>query len=499
MTTNGLTTWEANRAIGTRAFVLIAVIATVAIASGRAVGDEQLPQAPMADAGRLSDSFRLAAEKVIPTVVSIETITGERKTELWSIRDLSLRSQAYAPGSETQLPRRLASRAGYGTGSGVIIDRRGYILTCQHVVDSVDTTLVYLADGRRFEAIDVWADRKSDLAVIRIEGAEDLSEATLGNSDGVRVGDWVVSLGDPYGLGMSVSAGIVSATHRQSPDTPHTQVIQTDAATNPGNSGGALINLRGEVVGITEGGYGSQAGFQGIGFAIPVNQAAGIARELIDKGFIRRTYFGCYTDPVSAAIAKHLHLPEKRGVIVSDVTAQSPADAAGVQTGDVLTHFAGSVITDPYRLQQMIDQAEPDRQYEVTIVRGGKHSRIEVKLAVLREDDDTDQVAPLDPIDNLPRHIDKSLGMELSDLTPESARELGFSGALRGVLIEHVAVRGPAYREGVCAGMAILKVDDHPIRTLVDYRLAMENKAVDKDVLLLIGTSEGNHFVVCQR
>ena len=253
MSSNGLTTWEKNcDSCSSRAFVLIAIIATMAIATGRVGADELPSQAAMADAGRLSDAFRIAAEKVLPTVVSIETMSGERKTELWSIRDMSLRSQSYAQGSEAQSSRGLANRARYGTGSGVIIDRRGYIVTCQHVVDSADTILVYLSDGRRFEAVDVWSDRKSDLAVIRIEGADKLPEAALGNSDGLQVGDWVVSVGDPYGLGMSVSAGIVSATHRQSPDTLHTQVIQTDAATNPGNSGGALINLRGEVVGIAE-------------------------------------------------------------------------------------------------------------------------------------------------------------------------------------------------------------------------------------------------------
>ena len=500
MSTNGLTTWEKNcDSCSSRAFVLIAIIATMAIATGRVGADELPSQAAMADAGRLSDAFRIAAEKVLPTVVSIETMSGERKTELWSIRDMSLRSQSYAQGSEAQSSRGLANRARYGTGSGVIIDRRGYIVTCQHVVDSADTILVYLSDGRRFEAVDVWSDRKSDLAVIRIEGADKLPEAALGNSDGLQVGDWVVSVGDPYGLGMSVSAGIVSATHRQSPDTLHTQVIQTDAATNPGNSGGALINLRGEVVGIAEGGYGSHAGFQGIGFAIPVNQAARIARELIDKGFIRRAYFGCHVDQISAAIANHQHLPARHGIIITDVTAASPADAAGIQVGDVLTHFAESVIVDPYHFQQMINQAEPERQYAVTVIRGGENFQVEVRLNELREDDDADRVVPVDPTDHTPRYLDNLLGMELSDLTPESARELGLSESLRGVLIEHVAVRGPAYREGVCAGMAVLKIDNHPIRTLADYRLAMENKSVDRGVLLLIGTSEGNHFVVCQQ
>ncbi|MCA9124159.1 MAG: trypsin-like peptidase domain-containing protein [Planctomycetaceae bacterium] len=497
MSRRGFTRRNVNAVKNQRTFVLILVIATIVIDHDRAVGDELDVRVPRTDAGRLSESFRRVAEQVLPAVVTIETMNGPRKTRQWEMREMSLRHRSDASTMDHSDGSR--GRASYGTGSGIIIDRRGYILTCHHVIESADTILIYLSDGRRFHPASVWTDPRTDLAVIRIEGAGDLAEAKLGDSETLRVGDWVVSVGDPYGLGISVSAGVVSAINRQSPDGSSTRLIQTDAATNPGNSGGALINLSGEVVGISEGGYGLSAGFQGIGFAIPVNVADRIARKLMDNGHIRRAYLGCHTNSISAAVARHIGLAEKRGVIVSDVTAKTPADTAGIRIGDVLTHFSGSVVDDPYHFQQMIDQAEPDHQYEVTIVRGSLHLKVQVRLELLHENDEFDRGFSPHQTGHSRQRTDESLGMDLDELGPEIAGELGFRDASQGVLITNVAVRGPAYDEGVSAGMVILRVDDQAVHDLAGYQAAMKNKSLDEGVLVLVGTPEGNHFVVFQR
>ncbi len=499
MRRNGFKAREINAPKRMKLLIMTVVTAAIAVPSVRTTGGELDCRAQSTDANRLSESFRRATEQVLPAVVTIETMNGPRKTKEWAVREMSLQYQPELLDAGKELSPGFAGRSSYGTGSGIIIDRRGFILTCHHVIESADTISIYLADGRRFHPAEVWTDATADLAVIRIEGAKDLPEAKLGDSELLQAGDWVVSVGDPYGLGLSVSAGIVSSTDRQLPDAPYAPVIQTDAATNPGNSGGALINLSGEVIGVVEGGFGSGAGFQGIGFAIPVNLANRIAQQLIEGGRIRRASLGCHVNPLSPTVARHLGLVEKHGVIVSELTARSPADAAGIQLGDVLTHFSNREIADPYQLRQMIDQAEPNRPYEVTILRGSQRVKVEVQLELPRESDDVDYVSSHDHAGHRGEGIDESLGLNVDELGSETARELGFSDPIEGVLITNVVVGGVAYREGVSAGMVILRVADQRVRDLAEYRAAMKNKSLDKGVLVLVGSSEGNHFVVFQR
>jgi serine protease Do len=267
------------------------------------------------------------------------------------------------------MPAHGERRAGQGSacsGTGVIIDERGYIVTCHHVVTGADAVFVKLEDGRRFVAKAINSDPFTDLAVLRIEGAGHLTVATLAPSDKLDVGDWVVSVGTPYGLANSVSAGIVSAVDREIPEVPRTRLIQTDAASNPGNSGGDLINLKGELIGITEGSYGASEAFQGITFAIPSDVVKDVVHKLIEHGEVRRAYLGCHTESLTPDIAVCVGLTNTQGVIVTKVAADAPAVHAGIQSGDVLLRFDEASIVDGKVMQEFVEAAVPGRGYTLT-------------------------------------------------------------------------------------------------------------------------------------
>ena len=246
-------------------------------------------------------------------------------------------------------------------GSGVIIDPSGIILTNNHVVDGGGKIIVRLHDGREFDAIDVKTDPKTDLAIVRIKGAGTLPAAKLGNSDDMQVGDWVLALGDPFGLEGTVTAGIVSAKGRGLGITARENFIQTDAAINPGNSGGPLVNLDGEVVGINTAIASQTGGYQGVGFAVPSNLAKWVSEQLIANGTVRRAYLGVGIQPVTQELAKQFGVQGQQGVRGRRRAADTPAAAAGVKPGDVIVEFAGKPVANPQELQAG-GRAGPDRQ-----------------------------------------------------------------------------------------------------------------------------------------
>lgn len=499
MRKNGVRPWNLSY-WGQATWVLLAALSTMPIDRATADGEEPGAVTHNADPRRLSQAFRHTAEQVWPAIVTIETLSGPRKTPQWAMRETPLRGSHRALDAQATCPHcSTVDHARDGTGSGIIIDRRGFILTCHHVIADADTVFVRLPDGRRLEPAEIYADAFTDLAVIRIVGAGDLSEARLGDSDKVAVGEWAISVGNPYGLGPSVSAGIVSATNRELPDTPWTRLIQSDAASNPGNSGGALVNLRGEVIGISEGGYGAGEGFQGIGFAIPVNAARRVARQLIEHGEVRRAYLGCHTEMLRPDVAQYLGLPQGSGLIIGDVTPQSPAAVAGIQVGDVLIRFSGMPVRDAYHMHQLLEDAQPDRRYTITVFRDGDMLSMNVRLGRWPARPETDRTSVDQRPDQPPRYSDVMLGLMLDDVSPETARQLGYKERNQGVLITHVAPGQVAYREGICAGMVILRVDNRPTPNLAEYRRAINNQSLEKGVLMIIGTPQRNHFVVFRR
>lgn len=482
----------------------IALAAITCVLLAEQSGAEEPAGGPSPDARALpsSEAFQRAAERALPAMVTIETLSGPRKTLPWALHEAAPHQAPPQPegfSNGAGCPHCAVEHARGGTGSGIVIDRRGFVLTCQHVVAAADAVFVRLDDGRKLEAKDMWADAFTDLAVLRIASDEPLPAARLGDSDRLAVGQWVVSVGNPYDLGPSVAAGVVSATDRELPDVPWTRLIQSDAASNPGNSGGALVNLRGEVVGISEGGYSAAEGFHGIGFSIPINAAIRIARQLIENGEVRRAYLGCRTQSMTPEIAGHLELPPDRGLIVTEVTPGSPASSAGIQMGDVLTTFDGSPIRDGYHLHRLLEQAPAGKRSRIGAFRSGETISIDAHLDSRpeRENSAGDQSERRPP--HPARHTDEKLGLMLDELSPELAHRLGFDSRDSGVLVTGVIPGRSAYQEGICAGMLILRVGDQPTPNVERFRAAMSGKSLDDGVMMVIATPAGNRIVVLHR
>ena len=434
----------------------------------------------------LSDAFRTAADRASPGLVSIYTIRGPRMTAMWRRRKESLNLRHAAV---------LAREGRDEQGSGIIIDSKGLILTCNHVVASADVLFVVLPDGRRFEAKNVWGDSESDLAVIRIENAGKLQAVQIGNSDSIQVGNWVVSLGNPYDLTQSISAGIVSATNRWLPDTPH-PLIQNDAASNPGSSGGALLNLQGEVIGIITGVYGVNEEFQGIGLAIPANFAKQVVEKLINSKHTRRAYLGCQTQKLSSIIAQQIGLPIAGGLYVKDVEKESPAAKAGIEVGDVLTHFSGQAIDDAFLPRQLFEEPIPGKKYAFTLFRDETSITIDVQMGRPPEPSNSESGKGGMHSACSSEHFDELLGLCLDNLTPATARQLEYPEEKQGVLVTNVVKRSISYKEGVAAGMVVRRFNNYTIRDLKDYRLAMSNCSPEQPILMLLESNEDKHLIV---
>lgn len=352
-------------------------------------------QAAINSAVDLSTAFRTVSTALLPTVVAIENrpqlthqISGgpaandalpedeglDRRHPFAGtpfedmFRDFQYRSPRQGVPSMpfgTPMPNR-------GIGSGVIIDASGIVLTNNHVVEGGGEVIVRTHDGREFAAVDVWTDPKTDLAVVRIENAEDLIAAPLGNSDESSIGDWVLALGQPFGLESTVTAGIISAKHRDLGITDRENFLQTDAAINPGNSGGPLVNMRGEVIGINTAIHSRSGGNEGIGFAVPSNLARWVSRQLVDEGKVRRAYLGVGIQPVTGQLAGELAVKPRSGVAVTKVMEGTPAAEAGLQEGDVIVRIAGQVVKTPQALQLAVERSPIGDRVELQVVRGGE-------------------------------------------------------------------------------------------------------------------------------
>ena len=267
-----------------------------------------------------------------------------------------------------------------GMGSGVIISKDGYVLTNNHVVDGAKEVTITLADQKEYKGRIVGTDPQTDIAVVKIDAHESFPAATLGNSDDLKVGDWVVAIGNPFGLDRTVTAGIVSAKGRVIGAGPYDNFIQTDASINPGNSGGPLLNLQGEVVGINT---AIVAQGQGIGFAIPVNTVKPMIPELETKGKVTRGFLGVNIQAITPALAKSLSLPDQKGALVADVNPDTPAARAGIQRGDVIVAFNGKEVPDSQSLPAMVAAIPVDQEATVTVKRQGQTLQLPVKIAAI--------------------------------------------------------------------------------------------------------------------
>ncbi|MCA9236510.1 MAG: Do family serine endopeptidase [Planctomycetales bacterium] len=467
--------------------------------------------ADVASAKSLSTAFRAAAEKVLPAVVTIETRVsadqvvnstdpgasdpfGERNPlEGTPFEDLFKNMPNSGPQGFRSPPR----SDQVGLGSGVIIDPAGVILTNNHVVAGGDEVKVRLSDGREFKAASVLTDPKTDLAIIRIDGATGLTAAPLGDSDRVEIGDWVLALGQPFGLESTVTAGIVSATHRGIGIAARENFIQTDAAINPGNSGGPLVNLDGQVVGINTAISSRSGGNNGVGFAVPANLAHWVSSQLLADGVVHRAYLGVGIQPLTQDIATQFGVAPREGVVVTQVAPDTPAAKMGLHVGDVITKLDNKAVGSAQDLQLLVEQSQLGTTHPLQIVRNGKALSLAFSPEAQPADYGARRLAGDTANNGEAGRPVRTLGMALDQLTPEVAQQLGLDGAT-GVVITAVEPNSPAARAGLEPGMVIRQIGRRAVGSVSDAQAALTNVTSGKGVLLLVQTDAGTRFVVIE-
>ncbi|WP_197524983.1 trypsin-like peptidase domain-containing protein [Botrimarina hoheduenensis] len=443
-------------------------------------------------AKELSQEFRAAAQRVMPSVVLIESLRGPRATPQW--RRLQQRRNRHLTRSEV-LTEDDPSNPRDERGSGIIIDGSGVILTCHHVVAGADVIFVTLSDGRRFEPIDVRSEPDRDLAILRINTDGQLPAARLGDSDGLQLGDWVVSVGNPYGLERSISTGTVSATDRDTSLSP-APLIQSDASSNPGSSGGALANLEGEVVGVLAGSLGVDAGFQGVSLAVPINGARQVAEELSKRGTRVHGYLGCDLQPLSPRTSQKLELPREGGLYVLYVAEETPAARAKLLVGDLITHFDGEPIDEQHPFKKIFDDVEPGEAHRLLVFREGRTRHISITID---RRPGANSLTPPHPPEH--KHVPsqpfcKRFGLCVDALLPEVASQLGYDADATGALIAGVETGGAAYKDGIAAGMLVLRVNEHEIRTSADFARVTSMVPPEKPVLMLIKSPDKRYLTI---
>ncbi len=362
-----------------------------------------------------------------------------------------------------------------GLGSGVIVDKDGYILTNYHVIKDADEIKVKLSDKREFKGKVVGIDPKTDLAVIKID-SDHLPSIRIGDSDKLKVGETVIAIGNPFGLNQTVTSGIVSATGRANVGiADYEDFIQTDAAINPGNSGGALVNVRGELVGINTAIFSTSGGYQGVGFAIPSSMAKIVMENLVRKGKVVRGWLGVSIQPVTPELAKQFGIKEDRGALVGDVVEGSPAEKAGIQRGDVITAIDGKDINDPAALRNMVAGIPPGTKVSLTVLRSGKEQKMEVLIAELPS-----------KLQKAKGKFDNLLnGVIIQNLTSEIKGEMDLPKRLTGVVVTEVEDNSPAAGV-IAAGDIILEVNRKKITDTKEYEAVVSGIKTSDDILLLL-------------
>lgn len=475
----------------THTLVMIAALLAAAAAARPALGQPPADgdQQAIAQANNLSRAFRAAAKAVIPTVVTVRTTTRSSGMEGahapnpfggTPFEDLF----EDAPGGrhpDVPLP---------GMGSGVIIGK-GLVLTNNHVVDGADKVTIDLSDGRRLPVTDIKTDRQTDLAVLRFESDDSLPIAKLGDSDKLDIGDWVIAVGNPFELELTVSAGIISAKGRSLGSVERARFLQTDAAINPGNSGGPLVNLAGEVIGINTAIFSRTGGYQGIGFAIPINLAKWVTPQLAENGSVRRAYLGVVIGPITPERSEELGVAPNHGVVVDNVLDDSPAARGGLQQNDVVLSFDGQPVKRVADLQETVERSGADSKHKLQILRAGKSMELQVVVELMPEG----LGRPARVLKDLPEfHNDEQLGLTVMNLGDYMAKQLGFQGK-KGVLILSIDKSRVAGRAGLAENMLIQKINDKPITGVADFVEAMKDVSLNKGISLEVLTRTGSRQI----
>jgi len=388
-----------------------------------------------------------------------------------------------------QMPR---DRREASLGSGVIVSPDGYIVTNNHVISKADEIKVLLNDKREFIGKVVGTDPKSDIAVIKIS-AKDLPTIPWGDSDKLEVGEYILAIGNPFGLNQTVTQGIVSAVGRANVGiADYEDFIQTDAAINPGNSGGALVNVRGQLVGINTAIFSRSGGYMGIGFAVPSNMTRAVMDSLIKSGKVVRGWLGVSIQEVTADLAKQFGIKQSKGALVSEVLPDSPAAAAGIQSGDVITTFNGKTVDGPSILRNIVAQTPVGNKVKVVVLRDKKPVTIDVKIA--EQPKDLMQAEGETTPDESSKETALA-GLEVRNLTPDIARQLGLPAGMTGVVISGVEQGSAAQEAGLREGDVIMEINRQRVRDIADFR-QLSGKLSKQDSTLLLLNRQGRKLFV---
>ncbi|HEX6567347.1 MAG TPA: DegQ family serine endoprotease [Chthoniobacterales bacterium] len=473
---------------------------TVAFSAGSGNDNGQKPplsiktdNAPIDRDPKLGNSFAPIVQKVIPSVVQVDVTGKSGNGRSLGSSDMQDQLRRFF-GRGFQIPEQPEMPNQKALGSGVIISADGYILTNNHVVENSKTIQVTLSDGRKLTAKVIGTDPQTDVALLKID-ANNLEPVTLADSDSAQVGDLVLAIGDPFGIGTTVTEGIISAKNRTrvtSGDADE-DFIQTDAAINPGNSGGALVDIEGRLVGINTSILSRSGGNQGIGFAVPANLCRWVADSLITKGKVERGYLGVHIQTLTPELAKAFNSNRVQGAVVIDVSPNSAAEQAGFKSGDVVVEFNNRPIESADQLKLQVAETPPGSAIPVQVDRNGQVMSLNVTLKELN----SDALAKNEPNVSRGEH-DALTGVEVTNLDRDARDELKVPNTVRGTLITQVEPSSPAYEAGLRENDVILEVNRQPIQSTEDFTKATTGKGGSAETLVKVWNQNGTHYVAVQ-
>lgn len=446
---------------------------------------------------RSSKAFVNVVKKAKPAVVHITVekttqggdLGGQIPEELYNHPFFE---QFFGPQFRQQLPRGREFKQ-RGQGSGFIISKDGVILTNNHVVEGADTIKVILSDNREFEAKVIGTDPQTDVALVKIEDPKNLPVLPLGDSSNLEVGEWVIAIGNPFGLSQTVTVGVVSATGRSSVGiSEYEDFIQTDAAINPGNSGGPLINGRGEVVGINTALFSRTGGYMGIGFAIPIDMVKSIEEQLQQKGKVVRGWLGVVIQNVDKNLAESFGLKKAGGILVSEVQENSPASAAGLRQGDIILRLNDTPLTDVSDLRNRVAMIEPGSTALLHVIREGRERKIQVTVGEQPSGFSTSEEKPTEDINNLDK-----FGMTLQELTPELAEKFDYRPN-SGLIVSDVRPGSAADAATLKPGYLVEEIDKVQVRNMSDLKKALAQAKNPNKILLRVRFGEYSTYVVLE-
>jgi serine protease Do len=484
-----MTTWSPFR-IRVLGFIVFVVFVVV-------VGWSRSTTGRIESARDFADAFKTVARSTAPSVVNVTTVkrvewTGEPFLDPWfrPFGDWFGEDFLERFYGERDRPREFEER---GLGSGVVVTSDGYILTNDHVIRDADELTVKLLDGEEYDATVVGTDPRTDLAVLKIDG-RNLAAARFGNSDEIEVGEWVLAIGNPFGLDQTVTAGIVSAKGRANVGlADYEDFLQTDAAINPGNSGGPLVDLYGDVIGINTAIVTRSGGYQGVGFAIPARMAQSIMNSLIETGTVRRGWIGAYIQNLEKDLARSFGYEGTEGVLISDLTESGPADEAGLEPGDIVVGLDGEPVGSVSALRNRVASIEPGSEVELSIIRDGEERRVAIEIGELPE-----EIVARRPRGGADEREQAELGLTLRDVPAEWVERLGLETA-SGALVVAVELASPAARAGVQPGDVIHSVNGRSVADTDSFVALASGLDLEAGIRMQVSASGFSRFVLLKK